>query len=188
MTIFKKLALAAALVVGTVTGAHAATVSTTFDLSNSTAGVGGVYTGTYAIDSFKDPFGDPLPALKKGDLFEDFFQLTIQDSQYVTFDATSTFKPKATVTFTDVGLYDFAGGFYAPADSSNSRTSLYEDGIALHSGSYFLYIAGIVNKDGGGFTGTLTTSPVPEPSSLALLLAGVGAMFSLARRRKSHQA
>ena len=193
MTIISKLALSAALAFGAVTCAQAATEYTTFDLVNSTENVPGVYTGTYAINSITgasptDLFGNPVAALVAGDFFVDDFVFTIQDDQYVSFYAVSTFNPIPTALFQSVTLYDFVGGVYSPIDSIDSPISLFEDGFALHSGAYALEITGQLLANGGGFNGVLTTTPVPEPSSLALMLAGVGAMFSLARRRKNHQA
>lgn len=193
MTIFSKFALSAALALGTVTGAQAATEYTTFDLVNSTENVPGVYTGTYAINSITgasptDLFGNPIAALVAKDSFVDDFVFTIQDAQYVSFWAISTFNPAPTIHFTSVTLYDFVGGVYSPVNTINSQISLFEDGFGLHSGSYALEITGDLLAKGGGFNGVLTTTPVPEPSSLALMLAGVGAMFSMARRRKNNQA
>lgn len=204
MTFFKKLAIVAAFA---ATGAQAAPVTPPapiteymkFDLSNSTEGVKGIYTGTYKIDSitgahaidvvnYLDPLAPTVPALVKDDSFIDDFYFTIQDDQYVTFNTGVTFAPRPTALFDSVGLFDFVGGEYLPVDFINSPTSLFEDGFFLHSGSYFLEISGSIEANGGGFTGVLTTTPIPEPSSLALMLAGIGAMFSLARRRKNHQA
>ena len=201
MTFFKKLAIVAAFAATAVTGAHAAPVTEymKFDLVNSTENDPGVYTGTYKIDSitgataidadtYFDPVPTPVPALVKGDSFIDDFFLTIQDDQYVSFYTNVKFGPKPTALFDSVGLFDFVGGEYVPVDFINSPTSLFEDGFFLHSGSYVLEISGSILANGGGFTGVLTTSPIPEPSSLALMLAGIGAMFSLARRRNNRQA
>ncbi len=201
MTIFKKLAIAAVFAATIATGAQAAPVTEymSFDLQNSTEGTAHVYTGTYAIDSITDAVAydvttifdtDPtvVPAGVAGDSFIIDFVLRIQDPQYVSFHAISTFQPAPTVQFFSVTLGDFLGGVYNPVNTINSPISLYEDGFELHSGSYAMEFTGVFLSDGGGFNGVLTTTPVPEPSSLALMLAGVGAMFSLARRRKNSRA
>lgn len=53
----------------------------------------------------------------------------------------------------------------------------------LDSGIYYLEILGTVTVDGGGFSGEINTTPIPEPSNALLLLAGLGALGTLARRR-----
>ena len=205
MTIFKKLALSAALAVCAVTGAHAATYDeyTTFFLSNSTENTPGVITGTYAIDSTTggvatDAFGNPLvdssdnplpPARLAGDTFQDDFLFSIQDAQNLSFFSTST----AGVSFMglvlpsslldSVTVYDLQGGVYVPAFRLDTLIGFYESGLTLTSGAYDLEVTGILLAKGGGYSGVMTTSPVPEPSGFALLLAGLGAMVTLARRR-----
>ncbi len=53
----------------------------------------------------------------------------------------------------------------------------------LDSGIYYLEIQGTVTVAGGGFSGEINTTPIPEPSNALLLLAGLGVMGTLARRR-----
>ena len=53
----------------------------------------------------------------------------------------------------------------------------------LDSGIYYIEIQGTVMVAGGGFSGEINTTPIPEPSNTLLLLAGLGLMGTLARRR-----
>ncbi len=55
----------------------------------------------------------------------------------------------------------------------------------LAAGSYFLQIDGFVaSSTGGSYSGNLAISPVPEPESYGMLLAGLGLLGFVARRRK----
>ncbi len=53
----------------------------------------------------------------------------------------------------------------------------------LDSGIYYIEIQGTVMKAGGSFSGEINTTPIPEPSNPLLMLAGLGLMGTLARRR-----
>jgi hypothetical protein len=56
--------------------------------------------------------------------------------------------------------------------------------FGLSSGFYALKVDGRVLGEGGGaFGGDLTISPVPEPQTWAMLLAGLGMVGMTARRR-----
>ncbi len=204
MTIFKKLALSAALAVCAVTGAQASEIEySTFHLDNSTEHTPGISTGTYIIDSttgglrtdafgnpLKDSSGNPVTARVAGDSFVDDFLFSIQDGQDLSFFATSnpgTFMgivfPSA--LFDSITVFDLQGGVYVPAFKLDTALGFYESGLTLYSGAYALEITGSLITDGGGYSGVMTTTPVPEPSGYALMLAGLGAMVTLVRRRKN---
>ncbi|OFA03362.1 FxDxF family PEP-CTERM protein [Duganella sp. HH101] len=56
----------------------------------------------------------------------------------------------------------------------------------LIADSYYLLVNGTVrNGAAGNYVGAVAVSPVPEPSSAAMLLGGVGVLGWLARRRKA---
>lgn len=56
----------------------------------------------------------------------------------------------------------------------------------LAADSYYLLVDGTVRNDAAGnYVGSVAVSPVPEPSSLALLFGGAGVLGWLARRRKA---
>ena len=48
----------------------------------------------------------------------------------------------------------------------------------------FTNVNGTVNLDGTSFKSTLVAAPVPEPETYAMMLAGLGLMGTIARRRK----
>lgn len=52
------------------------------------------------------------------------------------------------------------------------------------AGSYYLNVSGIGNGPQGGlYNGSISVAAVPEPETYAMLLAGMGVMFFIARRR-----
>jgi hypothetical protein len=57
---------------------------------------------------------------------------------------------------------------------------------SLAAGSYDLRIDGTAAAGGGSYWGavTLTTAPIPEPETYAMMLAGLGLMGFVARRRR----
>ena len=119
--------------------------------------------------------------------FEDFVRFSIAD---LPFDITSTTVANnltsvlgidnGTVrlfeeaTNTLVGQYNFSG-----ETGSSSHTFQ-----SLAPGSYFYEITGNATGTQGGFYSIASTvTLIPEPQSLALLLAGLGVVGSLYRRR-----
>jgi hypothetical protein len=58
--------------------------------------------------------------------------------------------------------------------------------IDLAPGNYVLEVSGrVTGSSGGTYTGLLNVSPVPEPASAALVLAGLGMLGAARLRRKS---
>lgn len=53
------------------------------------------------------------------------------------------------------------------------------------TGTHTLTVAGMGDATGPQYTGSLTVSAIPEPETYALMLAGLGAVGFLARRRRS---
>jgi len=73
-------------------------------------------------------------------------------------------------------------------EKSAAGDSFVNESFALTSSSYTIVISGLTTGQwGGAYTINMTgaTSPVPEPSEYAMLLAGLGVIGMVARRRKT---
>jgi hypothetical protein len=55
----------------------------------------------------------------------------------------------------------------------------------LTAGNYYFEVKGTASNQGGLYTLTTSAVPVPEPETYAMLLAGLGIVGSLYRRRKA---
>ena len=116
-------------------------------------------------------------------------QYTLDGSTWI--NATSFQMPAASSTLFVQGLtYDFSGITGANDNASFGiqllasfapGTSAY---LATGTGSTY-GTAGTIRYDNVLFSGTAIADPVPEPSTYAMLLAGVGVISLLARRRRA---
>ena len=190
MTNIKKLALAAAFAAFAATGAQAATEGTLFLLQPTTEGDPAVSSETYLIDSLGGDITGAMTTRVAKDTFVDDYLLEINDAQDVSFFAqANTVKVGHAflqgVSFTGFVLTDATGAntFYG-ADSFVSPGFVSGDWI-LGTGVYDLEITGKISVNGGGYTGEVDTSPAPEPTGWAMMMAGIATMGMLARRRKS---
>ncbi len=67
-----------------------------------------------------------------------------------------------------------------------NTSSLKLNWSTLATGNYYLKVVGETNGSQGGlYSLGITVTPVPEPESYAMLLAGLGVMGAIAVRRKS---
>ena len=85
--------------------------------------------------------------------------------------------------YMEMGATDMLMGQYS---FDGTTGSTWHTMAGLTSGSYYYQITGDANGSKGGFYSiSSTVTPVPEPETYAMLLAGLGVVGSLYRRRKS---
>lgn len=88
--------------------------------------------------------------------------------------------PTFPATMTAITL---TGTSYSASAASPNSGSFSFSGIT--AGNYTLSFS-YATQGMGGFSGVINTTPVPEPESVALALAGVGVVGLLARRRRAN--
>lgn len=101
---------------------------------------------------------------------------------------TATLTPKAGYDITSVKFSSDGVTWTSLVDESIGSPDRFDNYTlfsgSLAAGTYYFTIAG-VSKANGRYEGSLSVTPVPEPESLALAVAGLGVAGFVARRRKS---
>jgi len=90
------------------------------------------------------------------------------------------------VTFTNFSLYDTTTSTLIGGGSTSGNVSTFDFGsISAVSDVFKLHVEGNVGNvlKPAGYSGNLSISPVPEPETYAMLLAGLGLIGFSARRR-----
>lgn len=91
------------------------------------------------------------------------------------------------ITDMSLALYDSPGGVGNLLYSSLATADYQPLSGLLAPGDYSMKISGVGAGTGGGmYTWTTLAQPVPEPETYAMLLAGLGVIGVIARRRKQH--
>jgi len=190
-------ATAAALLCGATAAQAADYVTKAVDL--------GPQSGTQAL-TFSHVFADADPlqaglqlALDQGavtlastDRFYDDYAFSIAPSSFSTLVATIDLAQLLQLSNLRVRLYSgdlsqtTTGAVASPAllaawsplfTATGSGTVQVIDPITLAAGHYVLEVRGnITGASGGAYVGAMNLSPVPEPQSYAMLLAGLGAV------------
>lgn len=156
---FKPLAVAA-LVAASAFCAHADTL----DLSSGSAG----FSSTPAIGGFTDIFTFTLtsPVVANASLTS-----VVNGTQDVDFFSITLTGPS--------GIFSFASLNPDPVEV----WALPASGASLAAGSYTLAVIGSNFGGGGSYGGNIAVTPIPEPESYALMLAGLLIVGFLSRRR-----
>jgi len=117
-----------------------------------------------------------------GNTFLDHFTFTVVPSN--SFTLTTTFLPAnaSGVSFSSADLY--SGATLLASGPLGNITST----PTLAPGAYDLRVSGTLTATSGFYSGSVnfnsTTAPIPEPETYAMMLAGLGLMGFVARRRK----
>jgi hypothetical protein len=166
--------------------AHAATVSSTSSVVLESDGVGG----------YNANFGNSFSSIATGSTFSDSYTFTISSGFDSSASLTSTYLNSSTVhdlqiTGYTLTQYDAAtntyGTSYAGVNTTTGTTDTWTLAAnGLSSGTYVLAVDGkVIGNAGGSYAGDLaiSVSPVPEPATYGMLMAGLGLMGFVARRK-----
>ena len=172
---FVKSAVATAVVAGSAIGASA----TTFELGLINVGIPkslSAFAGGSFVSGFSDTFNFTLGSGTNSS----GYSVEALDFNFGFLNAKSS--------FTDISLYRAIDNTLVAGTGGSPSKSLSFGNVATPSGDYYLKVSGVIDSGGNGYfyTGSIsssTVSPVPEPETYAMLLAGLGLMGAIARRR-----
>ncbi|MES2319166.1 MAG: FxDxF family PEP-CTERM protein [Pseudomonadota bacterium] len=134
-------------------------------------------------------FGDAFAMNNSGDTFMDQFTFTVAGVPH-DLDAIISSISRTAATGLDITGLDL----YTGAGALVSAGSMVSTGVqdiwtlsanSLATGNYYLQVSGsLVSNTSGAFGGSVMLNPVPEPATYGMMLAGLGVVGLLARRRK----
>jgi len=159
-----KLVATTALGFGFVGAAHAAQIP---------------LTGAYGFDT-DSSWGSPTTFHYYGQSFADSFQFSLSGDAKISLYLGTVSLGDWSVYVTDAGTGKMLTSFDKPTGTF--------DVASLGAGSYNLWVSGNPLGDHGSYSIGITSSPtlaVPEPETYAMLLAGLGIVGAVARRRRA---
>ncbi len=164
MTLLKKMMLAASL----------------FLVSNFASAA--VYDfGTGLNENIEVPSTQLVAGMSSAGPFADFFNFTLTDDSI--FSQELQYLPEG---FTVLGFSIVeAGTMNVVGAATTIAGALSIDDLFLSAGNYTTNVLGLFDGGFGAYSLTSTVSPVPEASTLAMLLGGLGLVGFMARRRKT---
>lgn len=135
-------------------------------------------------------FGDSFSSNNEGNTFADQFRFTVTDVPHNLDAIVASISRTADVGLDISGLSLFSsGGDLITAGvlgSSGAQDIWTIRADALPLGNYYLRVSGsLVSATSGSFGGSMMLTPVPEPETYGMLLAGLGVVGMLVRRRKA---
>jgi hypothetical protein len=137
-------------------------------------------------------FGDTFAAGNTGATFDDHFTFTVAGTSGWTFDAIVSSISRSASTGLDItglSLYGAGDTLISSGTQLSSGTidvwTLSSDSLA--AGDYYLAVSGNLVSSGAASLGGAVSlaAPVPEPETYGMMLAGLGVLGYMARRRKA---
>ncbi|MGK5044647.1 FxDxF family PEP-CTERM protein [Janthinobacterium sp. GB4P2] len=186
---FLKSLFVAAMFAGSSLAAHAAPV----DLSNASVDLTQDlldYSSGELLGSFSLAAGQLAGAANN--FFSDKYTFTVTGLNDLSALATSLKpSPNSGLVMTGFSLGNASGILFQGSPdlinftAQDQAWTLKSGSTPLATGNYFLQVDGYVaSAAGGSYSGNLAVTPVPEPETYGMLLAGLGLVGFAARRRK----
>ncbi|OEZ63837.1 MULTISPECIES: FxDxF family PEP-CTERM protein [unclassified Duganella] len=127
-----------------------------------------------------DSWGDSSVRIASGTTIDDTWTFALLKSSTTSFLASQTFA----VTSGAISNFsaELLGNSFVPGVGTATSQTLSWGGI-LGAGTYSVHVTGLTNADRTTYQGAVSALPVPEPETYAMLLAGLGIMGLVARRR-----
>lgn len=133
-------------------------------------------------------YGASFGANLAQDTFADKIAFSITTKSIVGADVTSTAPIAVGLNLTGFKLYSSSGAlvYNVPTYALTGATDLWKlPKLTLSAGSYYLEIDGKINAAStGSYSGNISLKAVPEADTYAMMLAGLGLVGFVARRRK----
>lgn len=132
-------------------------------------------------------FGNTLSGLA-GDTFADQFTFSLALPGSVTASIASSAQTAATgLNITGLDLYTDLNVLVGSGTGTSGLHDFWNlSAQSLAAGNYYLQVSGTMASTGtGAFGGAAALNPVPEPETYGMMLAGLGVVGFLARRRKA---
>ncbi|WP_229421646.1 FxDxF family PEP-CTERM protein [Massilia aquatica] len=135
-------------------------------------------------------FGSSFLLNNQNNTFADKFRFSVTtvDHDFDAIVSSITRNASTGLDITGLNLFSNTGSLITAGTRESTGAvdiwSLRADNLDV--GSYYLQVSGkMVSGTGGSFGGTVMLAPVPEPETYGMMLAGLGVLGFLARRRKA---
>jgi hypothetical protein len=146
----------------------------TITLEDNAAFFGSLFTGGNAGSTFTDRFSFTTTSM--GDLSAGLVSLSGNDKNGLDITGFSLFDASGSIL----------GGTQLSSGVSDQWSFNYND---LAAGTYYVQVSGsVLSNASGKYYADIALAPVPEPETYGMMLAGLGVVGFMARRRKKTQA